>query len=158
MTAIDAAQRCDAAGAEGFAPRFHGVSTTIIADESAGADRRLHRRDDVVPVLRPDDERRGACGPEHGRGGAPPVPRDQGHPHGRGRRPTMPGASRSRRAAPSARCCCRVCWLSSCRWPSGLLFGVAGVMGLLVGGAEFRLRAGRLHGQCGRRVGQRQEV
>ncbi len=34
-------------------------------------------------------------------------------------RPTMRAASRSRRAARSAKCCCPVCWRSSCRWRWG---------------------------------------
>ena len=68
-------------------------------------------------------------------------------------------ASRFRRAARSARCCCPS--LLAIVVPVGggaVIFGVAGVMGLLVGGLSSRLRAGGLHGQCGRRVGQRQEV
>ena len=76
-------RRDDALRAGRLDSRFHGILPRV-ADEPHGADRRLHRRDDVVPLLRADDERRGPRRAEHGRGGAPPVPRDQGHPHGRG--------------------------------------------------------------------------
>ena len=149
------AQRYDAAGREGFAPRFYGVLPRV-ADESDGADRRVCRRDDVVPVLRPDDERRGACGPEHGERGAPPVPRDQGHPYGRGHSRLCPvrrdfDARRPARdaAAESA----------GYRGAGGRRLGVrrGGRHGTACRRPEFGLRAGRVHGQCGRRVGQRQE-
>ena len=76
-------RRVDALHPGRLDPRFHGILPRF-ADESHGAGRRVHRCDDVVPLLRPDDECRGSRGPEHGGGGTPPVPGNQGHPHGRG--------------------------------------------------------------------------
>ena len=95
------------------------------------------------------------CGRVHGQGGSPPVPRDQGHPHGRRYADYARCVAISTRGA-IARCCSLSLLAIIVPVVVGLIFGVAGVMGLLVG-SLLGLRAGGLHGQRGRCVDNRQE-
>ena len=98
----------------------------------------------------------GRAAREHGERGAPPVPRDQGHPHGRRHAGLCPlrGDFDPRRTARddvpqpaghrrSGGCRSRI--------RRGRRDGLAGRR------PRFGFRAGRVHGQCGRRVGQCQE-
>ena len=151
-----ASRRCGAVGAGGFDRRFHGILSDQ-PDESAGARRRLHRRDDVVPLLRSDDECRRACRREHGRGGAAPVPRNERHPHGRGDA-RLCALRRDLDARRAARNVAAQSAGDRRAGGGGASFRRGGRHGPARRRAEFRLRAGGLHGQFGRRVGQRQEV
>ena len=61
--------------------RLHDVLRRDV-DEPQGALRHVHRKHDGLPLLRVDNERRGARSKSHGRRSAAAVPRNQRHPDG----------------------------------------------------------------------------